>query len=534
MGRAAWRRKKRRRKINLLPVMITIAALLFVSSLVLFFTDSFGFTASLRTLLTASQVEEFDSEGLKVIDSDYTIDAPGEKLENTHITGNLYLAPEIGDGNVDLISVVVDGAVLVRGGGLKSIFFRDCTLNEVKVNRPEGRVRLVFSGDTIVENIDLETSSRLVENLAEGATGVKSIQLLTDEQVELVGNFEAVQVLVREANLKIESELLKHLTVANTAGGTTIYYSDDIFIENLQIDGSVNLFGRGSVNQAVISANGTSELEGSFNRVKVTSEAGSFELVEGSDYQELIVAVGALNNLFHLYDDVTVNLMELNEAVDIKGQGEIIKVIINAAGSTMEQIPHEIEFLQEVSVFIDGHEILTPDMLKALREHGDPEYVPLATASNQEQEPAPEPNPEPQQSSAPSEQPAPEPAPQPDPKPEPAPQPDSDPEPEPVPQPVPEPGPDNESTEEASSPPGFKLEIISPADSNEILTQGKNLLYVTLNTNQPENYRVTLEGTVEDDAPLRYLEQANKFFTLINKETEKSNLENKIVIVPID
>ncbi len=512
MSRSAWRKKKRRRTVNLLPVIASIAALLVISSFVIFFTDSFGFASSLRGFFTASQIEEIDAEGLKVIDGDYTIDSPGEKLEDTHITGNLYLAPGIGDGNVDLISVVVDGSVLVRGGGLKSIFLRDCSLNEVKVNRPEGRVRLVFSGDTIVDNIDLETSARLVENLAEGGVGVKSIQVLTDEQVELAGNFEAVQVLAREANLRIESEFLNHLTVANTAAGTTIHYSDGIFIENLQIDGSVKLFGRGSVNQTVISANGSSELAGSFNRVKVTAEAGSFELVEGSDYQELIVAVGALNNIFHLYEDVTVNLLELNEAVDIKGQGEVNKVVINAAGSTLEQIPHEIEFLQEVSAFIDGHEISTPDMLKALREHGDPEYVPVTAASSQE----PEPQPEPEQSSAPSEEAEPQPAP----------------EPEPEPEPEPDPEPEDESTEETATIPGYTFEIMRPADSDEILTQGINLLYVTLDTSRPENYRVRLEGTAEDDDQLRYLEEVNKFFTLINKETEKSSLENKIVIAP--
>ncbi len=510
MGRSAWRRKRRKRKIGLLPIIASIALALVIASAVVFFTDSFGFASSMRGLFTASMVEETDADGMKIIDGDYTIDSPDERLENTHIKGNLYLAEDIGDGNVDLINVTVDGSVLVRGGGLKSVFMRDCILDEVKVNRPDGRVRLVFSGKTVAESVDLETSARLVENLSENGIGVKTVQVMTEEKVELAGEFDAVLVLVREANVEIESELLNHLTVANTASDSTISYPDGIYIENLQLDGSAYLFGRGTVNQAVIAASGTSELEGHFNRVEVTAEAGFFDLIEESSFQELIVAGGALNNVFSLYDDVTIHLLELNEAVTVEGRGEIEKVLVNAPGSTMEQIPLDIEFLQAVSIMIDGHEISTPDMLYALREHGDPEYVPGEVASSQVPEPEPEPKPDPEPSSAPAEDTG-----EPEPEPE---QEETESEPEPEPK---------EAGDENDSPPGFTLEIMSPSESDEILTQGKNLLYVSLNTEQPEHYQVFL-----GDEKLNYLEEVKQFYGLVDKEAEISELEAKIKVVP--
>jgi len=513
MGRSAWRRERRKRKFGLLPIITSISLFLVIASAILLFTDSFGFASSVRNMLAAGEVEEVDTGGVQVIDGDYTIDSPGEKLEDAHITGNLYLSKNIGEGNVDLVNVAVDGVVLIRGGGFNSIFMRDCIFNEVKVNRPGGRVRLVLSGETVVDSLDLETSARLVENLSQNGVGVKSVQVKTDDKVELAGEFEAIQILSREADVEIKSEQLNQLTVSATADGSKIAYPNGINIENLQLDGNAYLFGRGQFEQALLSASGTSELEGDFNRVKVRSEAGFFDLIEESTYDELVVDSGALNNVFKLYEDVNISLLELNEAVRVEGKGEIEKVIINAPGSTLEQIPHDIEFLQDVNVLIDGHEISTPEMLQALREHGDPDYVPTQTASAETTEPEPEP--EPEQSSASAEEEA---------EPEEAEPEEAEPEAEKE---------DSEPKEDADadngSLPGFSLKILSPSESGELLTQGKNLLYVTLDTEDPGKYRVVLEGK-----ELSYLEEVKQFYGLVDKEAEESDFEGKIEITKIE
>jgi len=512
MGRSALRRKRRKRKISLFAIATSIVIFLVTFSAVVFFNDSFGFASSLRDLLTATRIEKVDAGGIQVIDGDYTIDNPGERLEDAQVTGNIYLGPGIGDGSVDLINVMVDGSVLVRGGGMNSVFMRDCIFDEVKVNRPGGRVRLVFSGESIVESIDLETGARLVENLAEEGLGVKSVRVLTEEKVELAGDFEEIQLLAGEADLDIVSSSLKRLFIDQAAAGSTIAYPEDIYIEDMQLDGSAYLFGRGSVNRAVISAGGNSELEGFFNRVEVTAEAGFFDLIEGSTYQELVVRTGALNNAFYLYEEVIISELELNEAVKIEGKGDILKVIINAAGSNLEQIPHEIEFLQDVSVVIDGHEISTLEMLKALREHGDPDYVAEPTAAWQETAAEPEPEPEPETSAEPTEETAPDPEPE---------ETEADPDPE------------AEEKEEAGEEaeqidgvlPGFELEILSPEEGDEILLQGKNLLFIILDTDRPDRYQVIL-----DNEELTYLEEVKQFYGLVDQEAQESDLESKIEV----
>lgn len=512
MGRSALRRKRRKRKVSLFAIATSIVIFLVTFSAVVFFTDSFGFASSLRDLLTATRIEKVDTGGMQVIDGDYTIDNPGERLENAQVTGNLYLGPGIGDGSVDLINVMVAGTVLVRGGGMNSVFMRDCIFDEVKVNRPGGRVRMVFSGETMVESIDLETGARLVENFAEEGLGVKSVRVLTEEKVELAGEFEKIQLLAGEADLDIVSTSLKRLFIDQAAAGSTIAYSEDIYIEKMQLDGSAYLFGRGSVEEAVISAGGNSELEGHFNRLEATAEAGFFDLIEGSTYQELVVRTGALNNAFYLYEEVIINELELNEAVKIEGKGDILKVIINAAGSTLEQIPHEIEFLQEVNVVIDGHEISTPEMLKALREHGDPNYMAEPTAARQETAPEPESEPEPEIIPEPAEEIAPDPEPE-----------------ETKAEPDPEPEEKEEAGEEAEQIdgvlPGFELEILSPEEGDEILLQGKNLLFIILDTDRPDRYQVIL-----DNEELTYLEEVKQFYGLVDQEAQESDLESKIEV----
>lgn len=497
MGRSALRREKRKRKVGLFTLTTSIVIFLVIFSVAIFFTDSFGFTSSLLDLRNTARMESFDSVGIKVIDADYTIDTPDEKLEEVHVTGNLHLGPGIGDGSVDLISVVVDGSVLVRGGGLNSVFMHDCFFDEVKVNRPDGRVRLVFSGKTFVKNVSLETGARLVENLVEEGSGVKSIQVLTEEKVELAGEFETIQILAGKADLDIVSTNLKYLFIDKAADGTAITYPDNIYIENMQLDGSAYFFGRASVKRAIISAGGNSELEGHFNRVEIVAEAGLFYLIEGSTYEKLIITTGALNNEIYLYDGVTISELELNEAVQVEGKGDILKVIINAPGSVLEQIPDEIEFLQDVSVVVAGHEISTPEMLKALREHGDPNY--MAESMADWQETALEPGFE--LSAEPAEE--------------------TDPDPEP--EEKEKAGEEAEQTEDYH--PGFELQILSPEEGDDILLQGKNLLFVILNTDQPDRYQVILDGE-----QLTYLEEVKQFYGLVEKEAQESELEGKVEI----
>jgi hypothetical protein len=472
-------RRSTRRRYNRKPIFGTghIVLILFVlmvtAALVLLFTDTLGLASSLRGVLTASKMEVVDEEGIKNIEGDYTVDQPGERLEDMHIYGNLYLGAGIGDGSVDLVNIIVDGSVLVQGGGMNSVYINNCTFKELKVNRPAGMVKLVATGETLVEKVILETSTRLVENLADGFYGFRSIDVLTADKIELSGDFELLNVAVQDAYVEIDSKTLTNLNVAATAVGSAIQLPDGFFIEKLQVDGACYLLGQGEIAEAVISASGITEMAGRFSKIMIISEAGQLDLGEESAVSELLVAKHALNNVLNLSEMVELSYLELNEAVEVKGAGEIEMVVINAPGSRMEQIPAAIEFGDAVSVVIAGYEISSPEMLRGLREHDDPLYYAEAITIEQD-DTAPVPDPEPA----------------PDPVPDPATVPAPDPAPAPAPLPTPEPIP-------TPAPAAVKEFKIGPG-----LTPGKKIVTVSLTVEDPQNYKVVV-SSIELD-PLYY------------------------------
>jgi len=365
MSRVARRKKRRRKSGNPIYLIFAIALILVAASAYLYFTDTYGLNSSVRGLLTASQLELVDEDGLRIFEGEYVIDEAGVIFENIHIQGNLYLGPGIGDGSIELNNIIVDGVVFVQGGGLSTLNITDCRIPELRVNRPEGRIRLVAKGETSVDLAILETGVRLVENLSGDADGFNKIEVMTSDKVELAGAFESIRLSVKDSFVEIESEELEELVITRTAAGSAIKAPDGMALSNFYIDGNVYVIGQLNVEEAYLSAPGLTELAGSFNLFRITAEAGQLKLLEGSTFSEMVIAVDSLNNELTLEPDVMIASLELNEAAEIKGEGQIELVTVNAPGSTMEQIPLDLVLGDDISITIAGYEISSSDMLRA-------------------------------------------------------------------------------------------------------------------------------------------------------------------------
>lgn len=64
-----------------------------------------------------------------------TINSGGVTLKNAVIKGDLILAAGIGEGEVLLDHVTVEGRTIVNGGGENSIVIQDSTMNQVMVQK---------------------------------------------------------------------------------------------------------------------------------------------------------------------------------------------------------------------------------------------------------------------------------------------------------------------------------------------------------------------------------------------------------------
>ncbi len=477
MGKSSRRKKKKRTQISALQVFLPFLVLALIGSAALFFADIFGVASSVRNLITARQVEVIDEFGIRQITGDYTIDEPDQLLEDACISGNLYLGAGIGDGSVNLLNVSVAGSVLVQGGGLNTVYIRNCSLKKIKLNRPDGEVRIIVSGDTTVDIAVVETGGRLLDNPAPGFEGFKVVDIMTTEELKLNGSFEKVVFNVPGAKVEMHNAEIGKLFINRQAAGAMVVFPTTAKIQNLYLDGSAYLSGDSIIENAYLSAPGIAELEGSFNQAKIAAEAGQYRMLAGTAIAGLTVEKEALNNSLQMEVDTLISELTLSEATEVKGEGVIEKLFVNAAGSTLEQIPGEIVFSGNFVVTIAGHEITTPDMLAALIKHGDPLYA--GSSAGRQGTPAPAPKPAP----APAPEPAPAPAPVPEPK--------------PAPDPVSE----------------FIVE--------EGLTPGKKLVIVTLSVPDPQNYTVRVGGTA-----LGYNYDARRFWGEIESSlAERKNVE---------
>ena len=111
------------------------------------------------------------------------------KLSDMTINGDLIIAEGVGEGEVHLDGVTITGRTIVRGGGVNSIYMNNVRANGgVVVNKLDGKVRVVTSGNTTVSVTLLQSDAILVGD------GFKTVEIPADvakgQTVEIQGNIE--------------------------------------------------------------------------------------------------------------------------------------------------------------------------------------------------------------------------------------------------------------------------------------------------------------------------------------------------------
>lgn len=93
------------------------------------------------------------------IQGNVLINCSGVELKNIAASGNIYLTSGIGNGEGVLENVTVLGNVFISGGGEHSIHLKNTKLAAVKVNRPEGKVRVVIEDRTVINQLIIDSAS---------------------------------------------------------------------------------------------------------------------------------------------------------------------------------------------------------------------------------------------------------------------------------------------------------------------------------------------------------------------------------------
>jgi len=200
------------------------------------------------------------SSGTQTVEGNITIRTGGVTLQNMTIKGTLYLAAGIGDGDVTLKNITVIGTTVVAGGGEHSIDAENCQLGDVIIGRKDGKVRIVARNGTVINTAIIQNSASIeYPETVSGALGEVIIMVPEGEEVELNGAFGNVTISSQEANVSITSgSTVEHLQVADTAAGAKVTVTQGAAVTELTVDAPVLVTGQGTINTAIINADGAS------------------------------------------------------------------------------------------------------------------------------------------------------------------------------------------------------------------------------------------------------------------------------------
>ncbi|MFW5647534.1 MAG: S-layer homology domain-containing protein, partial [Candidatus Alkaliphilus sp. MAG34] len=162
-------------------------------------------------------------DGIETIETDVTINADGIILQNTTIKGDLIISEKVGDGDVTLNNVTVEGTTSIYGGGKDSIHINGGQYNNIVIEgTPGGNVRIVA--------VDAEGIKITV---AENAAG---------EEIILEGTFESVEIKSNDIVLSTRGKTdISEIKVHKNLSGATLNIEEGATIKELVLDSATEV-----------------------------------------------------------------------------------------------------------------------------------------------------------------------------------------------------------------------------------------------------------------------------------------------------
>lgn len=207
------------------------------------------------------------------------VSSTGVTLQNLTIAGDLLIAQSVGDGEVVLKNVVVEGNTQVSGGGAHSVIVIDSSLGTVNIDKEN--VSLLAKGKTEIDVVNLSAAARLEQQDIEG-DGIKDVVL--DESLEegtkvvLVGNFNKVEVLAGSIILELEDGRIVELITGVDADAVSIVLEEGTSVGSLTLNAPADVSGQGAIEEATINSPGSTIEQ---KPAKVTLGEGVTALVAG-------------------------------------------------------------------------------------------------------------------------------------------------------------------------------------------------------------------------------------------------------------
>jgi len=240
------------------------------------------------------------------------INKPGTSLDNVRIAGDLIIGEGVGEGDVFLNNVQVDGQVLVRAGGADSLYINgNSVIKNIKVDKKssDAEVSIKVSESATVTNMNVANGAVVVTGSNGGTPIISNITLTSSKSVVSIADDVVIGTLLigQQANgatVTIDGEVANLQVAANNA---------NIFINSENI-GSITVSG----NNVTITV--SPELE---NVAKIAAMLKNIKITGNN----VTLAVSA---------DV---MEELEEALEVQGNNFAVVLTEDIVEATEDLIP---------------------------------------------------------------------------------------------------------------------------------------------------------------------------------------------------
>ncbi len=204
----------------------------------------------------------------KSVNGNIVVNGRNTILKDMTIMGNLVIAEGVGDGDVTLENVKVNGTTVIRGGGDNSIKVKgNSALQNVDLQKQTGSVRFVMDKNAKAEIVNVNEKSEGV--ILEGT--IQNVLVNSKAPIELQ-NLKAQNITVKMESAKLKVDATSHIgkiDIVKNAKNTTIDVSGEVLnvaanAEGTKVEGTgkvdiVDIFG----NNVTVKTNGTQVMKGS-------------------------------------------------------------------------------------------------------------------------------------------------------------------------------------------------------------------------------------------------------------------------------
>lgn len=194
----------------------------------------------------------------KEISGNLTVTGKDLSLKNVTVKGDLILAAGIGESNVTLDKVKVEGLTLIQGGGEHSAIVKDSMLKEVLVNKLNGKVRILAKGDTTIVSTQIKSGAKLeAEGLIGNGFGRVEVTQINEGQKLVLDVPVAMLEIQQKSAVELAAKAsVTQMKVADQAQGAKIDLAEGAQIKALVAEGKAEVTGKGKIETAVIKAQG--------------------------------------------------------------------------------------------------------------------------------------------------------------------------------------------------------------------------------------------------------------------------------------